>query len=299
MSSTAASPELTERRETIELPDGRSLSWTAFGAQDGPVVLVLDGPGSRGMPRAASRTAAGLGIRLVAPDRPGFGGSDPAPVRSHQATADDLVALMDALGHDRFGILAQSGGTPFALGVAAAAGDRVSGLAFVGAVVPIGEPGALEDVSGPMLTMFRLARRAPFLLRPLLEAAGRSARKDPAKMAKKYAEDLPAADQHVLSDAAMWAIHERGTWEALETPRAFAREARMLARPWDVDLGRITAPVELWVGEKDPVHPPSMAHELARRLGGAPVHVVPDAATFGCVTVYGDVLDFAVREPST
>jgi pimeloyl-ACP methyl ester carboxylesterase len=298
MSSPATdSAPVREVRQTVSLPDGRTLAWTAFGADHGPAVLVLDGPGSRGMPRAASPIARELGIRLVAPDRPGFGGSDPSPMKSHRATADDLLVLMDELGHDSFGVLAQSGGTPFALGVAAS--ERVTGLAFVGAILPLGEPGALDDVSGPMLTMFKVAKRAPFLLGPMLGAAGRSARKDPAKMAKKYAEDLPPADKRVLDDPAMWAIHERGTWEALESPKAFAREARMLARPWDVSPAEVVAPVELWVGDRDPVHPPSMARELAKRLGGAPVHVVPEAATFGCVTVYGDVLRFAVRDGST
>jgi pimeloyl-ACP methyl ester carboxylesterase len=296
-SPAAASAPVREARQTISLPDGRKLAWTAFGADDGPAVLVLDGPGSRAMPRVASPIAGELGIRIVAPDRPGFGDSDPSPVRSHRAVADDLLVLMDELGHERFGVIAQSGGTPFALGVAAS--ERVTGLAFVGAIVPLGEPGAIDDVSGPMRTMFRVAKRAPFLLGPMLGAAGRSARKDPATMAKKYAADLPSADKAVLDDPAMWAIHERGTWEALESPKGFAREARMLARPWDVDPKDVVAPVELWVGERDPVHPPSMARELARRLGGAPVHVVPDAATFGCVTVYGDVLRAAVRERST
>ena len=297
----AATPSSMQSEEpkTVELPDGRTLGWTPFGAAGGPAVLVLDGPGSRGLPRAASGIAADLGVQLVAPDRPGFGKSDPPPTRSHAATARDLITLMDALGHERFGVLGQSGGTPFALGVAAAGGDRVTGLAFVGGIIPLAEPSALDDVSGPMLTMFRLAKRAPFLLKPLLVAAGRSARKDPVKMAKKYAEDLPPADQAVLADPAMWAIHEQGTAEALDHPAAFAREAANLARPWDVDLSAITAPTELWVGERDPVHPPVMSRRLAERLGGAPVHVVPGAATFGCVPVYGDVLAFAVREPST
>src|SRR4051812_11863004 len=163
MSSTTTPTPTEAAPSTVSLPDGRTLGWTAFGGADGPAVLVLDGPGSRGLPRAASPIARELGIRLVAPDRPGFGASDPAPTDSHAATAADLVVLMDELGHDRFGVLGQSGGTPFALGVAAAAGQRVTGLAFVGAIVPLGERGALDDVSGPMLTMFKVARRAPFL----------------------------------------------------------------------------------------------------------------------------------------
>src|SRR5262245_14404655 len=54
---TSASAPVREERKTISLPDGRTLAWTAFGAGEGPANLVLDGPGSRGMPRAASPIA--------------------------------------------------------------------------------------------------------------------------------------------------------------------------------------------------------------------------------------------------
>ena len=69
----------------------------------------------------------------------------------------------------------------------------------------------------------------------------------------------------------------------------------MLARPWDVDLATITAPVAFWVGERDVTHPPVMSRRMAERLGGAPVHVVPEAATFGLLGVYPDALAFASR----
>ena len=61
-------------------------------------------------------------------------------------------------------------------------------------------------------------------------------------------------------------------------------------KPWGVDLGAVRAPVAFWVGELDPTHPKVMSLRMAERLGGAPVTVVPGAATFAMVQVFPDVL---------
>jgi pimeloyl-ACP methyl ester carboxylesterase len=127
----------------------------------------------------------------------------------------------------------------------------------------------------------------------VLDGVARRTRKDPAAAARKYAEGVPAADRAVLEDPRMWAIHETTSAEAVSSPAAFAREARLLAGRWDVDRGRVTAPAALWVGELDPTHPPVMARRLAQRLGGATVTVVPGAATFGMLPVYPDLLRHA------
>jgi pimeloyl-ACP methyl ester carboxylesterase len=281
------------RDAELRLPDGRSLSYGLYGSADGPLVVVLDGAGSRGLGRAAASAAETLGVTLLVPDRPGFGRSTPAPARSIAEIGDDLLALVRSLGFRRFGIFAQSGGTPFALALAAAGADDVTGVALVGAISPLGEPDALQDVGGPMRTMFVLARRAPWLLRPLLGSVARKTQKDPEAAARAYAKDLPDADRAVLDDPRMWAIHVATSAEAIASPAAFAREARKLARPWGVGLDAVTAPAAFWVGELDPTHPPVMSRRMAVRLGGAPVTVVPGAATFGMLPVYPDALRHA------
>jgi pimeloyl-ACP methyl ester carboxylesterase len=293
--SRSLTPELDA---AIELADGRMLSYGVLGDPGAAtVVVVLDGPGSRGLARAAGPVAADRGLRLIAPDRPGFGRSTPLADRRFADVAADVLALADALRAQRFGILAQSGGTPYALAVAAAAPARVTGLALVGAVSPLGEPDALADVSGPMRMPFMAARRAPWLLRPLFEVAARSTRRDPERSARRFAGSAPPADRAALEDPRLWQLHVRTTAESLEAPAEWAREAALLARPWPIDLGAIRAPVALWVGEKDVTHPPVMSRRLAARLGGAPVHVVPGAATFAMLPVFGDVLAFAAGAP--
>jgi pimeloyl-ACP methyl ester carboxylesterase len=281
------------READLRLSDGRTISYGLYGAADGPLVVVLDGPGSRGLGRALAATANTLGVTLLVPDRPGFGHSTEAAGLSIVDVADDLLALPRSLGVERFGIVAQSGGTPYALALAAAADDSIRGLSFIGAIVPLNEPDALQDVHGPMRAMFTVARRAPWLLRPMIGAVARKTRRNPEAAARAYAKDLPDADRAVLEDPAMWAIHAVTSAEAVSSPAAFAREARMLAQPWGVSLSSVTAPVAFWVGELDPTHPPVMSRRMAQRLGDAPVTVVHGASTFGMLSVYPDVLRHA------
>jgi pimeloyl-ACP methyl ester carboxylesterase len=281
------------RDADLRLSDGRTISYGLYGAADGPLVVVLDGPGSRGLGRALAAAANTTGVTLLVPDRPGFGSSTAASGRSVVDVAGDLLALVRSLHIERFGIVAQSGGTPYALALAAAAGNSVTALSFVGAIVPLDEPDALRDVHGPMRTVFTIARRAPWLLRPMIGAVARRTRRNPEAAARAYAKDLPDADRAVLEDPAMWAIHSLTSAEAVSSPAAFAREARLLAQPWGIDLSSVTAPVAFWVGELDPTHPPVMSRRMAQRLGDAPVTVVPGAATFGMVSVYPEVLGHA------
>ncbi len=286
----------TERDGSVVLVDGRTLTYAELGDPAGGPVVVLDGPGSRGLARAAHDAAVIAGARLIVPDRPGFGGSTPDPGRTYRSWPPDLAGLLDALGIGSFGIFAQSGGTPFAFASAVALPDRVRALAFTGAVSPLGERGALDGVAGPMRMNFVLARRAPWLLRPLLGMASRQMRKDPEKAAGRFVPNLPPADREVLAAHGMQEMHVRTTAEILGSTKEMAHEIRMLARPWEVDLGAVRPPVAFWVGEQDGTHPPEMSRRLAARLGNAPVKVVPAAGTFGLRPLYGDVLAFALRD---
>jgi len=282
-----------ERAARIELPDGRTLAYRTLGAADGPLVVVLDGPGSRGLARAAAPIAAALGIRLAAPDRPGAGDSAPAPALGIADWPRDHAALLDALGAERAGILGQSGGTPFALAAAAALPARTSAVALVGPLAPLTEREPRATAGRQLRLASALARHAAWLLRAGLGAGARSARKDPERTARRAVKRLPPADAAALEDPALWALHVQATQEILARPEGVAHELKLFGRPWGIDLGAVAAPVALWSGECDVVHPTAHARWLAARLGDAPVATVADAATFGMLAIYPDALRFA------
>jgi pimeloyl-ACP methyl ester carboxylesterase len=293
--STPISPLAGEREATLELPGGRTMSYATFGAEDAPLVVVLDGPGSRGLARACAPIAAELGLRLVAPDRPGWGATTLVPGRGIADWPQDHAALLDALGEPRAGILSQSGGTPFALAAAAALPERVSAIALLGATGQLDDPAVMAEAGGQVRSGARLSRRMPWLLRLALRSMARRVGKDPEKAARRLLKNVPEADARALDEPRLWDLHVRATREILSRPDAVANEIGLLAHPWGIDLGAVRAPLQFWTGAGDRLHPASHAQRLARQLGGAPVDVVEGAATFGLMAIYPDALRFAAR----
>ena len=277
-----------ETAKTVVLGDGRRLDYTLHGDPAGTPVVVLDGPCSRGLARAAGPIAADLGLMLVAPDRPGSFNSTPKPGRTFRDWPADHAALLDALGIERAGILGQSGGTPYALAAAAALPQRVTAVALMGAIAPLTDERAFKTAGKEIRIGARLSRRAPWLFRFALKHT------DPDKAARKAVGELPRKDAELMRDGRLFGLHLQCTREILGQPRQVAEEIALIARPWDIDYPAIEAPVELWTGEGDPVHPVPHARIVAELLGGGPrVNVVPEAAGFGLLERYPAALGFA------
>jgi hypothetical protein len=87
--------------------DGRRLAYATYGDPDGRPVLVHHGsPGSRLVGQLLDGAARERGLRLVAPDRPGFGRSTHDPDRTIPDWPGDAAAVLDALGIERASVVA-------------------------------------------------------------------------------------------------------------------------------------------------------------------------------------------------
>ena len=118
---------------------GVSIAWQAVGPADGRPVLVVHGFGSN---RQANWLDAGwaepleaAGIRGILVDLRGHGESDKPVGPEHYAPAaflDDLVAVLDALGLERVGVLGYSFGARLGWELGRAHPGRVSALVLGG-----------------------------------------------------------------------------------------------------------------------------------------------------------------------
>ena len=124
---------------TVRLATGRVVGYYEYGDPRGAPLFVLHGTplSDAGFPWAA-RAARERGLRLIAPDRPGVGLSDRAPVPLVAHYGAELGATADALGIDPFGVLGYSGGGPPALAAAYALPERVSVAGVVAGMGPTG-----------------------------------------------------------------------------------------------------------------------------------------------------------------
>ena len=120
---------------------GRTVCVAEAGEPEGHAVFCLHGtPGSRLFWHEVVEDAGKRGIRLIAYDRPGYGGSDPDPGRVVADAADDIAAIADALGVERYAVYGGSGGGPHALANAVRP-ERVVAVAALASVAPWGADG--------------------------------------------------------------------------------------------------------------------------------------------------------------
>lgn len=97
----------------VDLSDERRLAYAEYGEPtDAPGFLFHGLPGSRLAWGLLLGNLIPTGVRIIAPDRPGYGCSDPQPGRSLLDWADDVTELADILEIEKFAIVGVSGGGP-------------------------------------------------------------------------------------------------------------------------------------------------------------------------------------------
>lgn len=229
--------------------------------------------------------ARDLGCRLVIPDRPGSRDSTPKPGRRVTDWPADHLALIDALGVDRFGIVTQSGGTPYGIAVAGAVPEWVTAHSLLGAIAPLAEKAQWRAAGKEMRMAALMSRHAPFLLRAGFKRQYR-------KLPDSALDLLEEPDAEVVQIPWVKELFVATTAEQFGNPNRFIEEVRILCKPWGITPGAVRA--SLWTGEFDRMHPPSHPRGVAKLLAGdPPVTVVPGVDQIGLLVIFEDALRFA------
>ncbi len=264
--------------DILTLADGRSLAHQRYGNSQGRPLYVFHGfPGCRLQARLQQGLALAAGVCLVAVDRPGFGGSSPAPDRTLLDWADDVAQLADALGHERFGVVGVSCGGPHALACALRLPHRVRYTGLLAGIGPMDDP-ALRRGQLPALRMlFALARVHPALVWPFLRLDRWMFLRDPEKAVRTLSKAFSAPDRAMLAtDPTLARNFAESVTEAYRQGVGGAMtEAALIARPRGFRLEDITVPVHLYQGGLDRLVPVQMARHMAAHLPQARLQLYP------------------------
>lgn len=258
----------------IRLPDGRRLVCAEYGERGRSIpVLYLHGfLGSRLEPRVAGDQ----GLHLLAPDRPGYGASEPCPGLSLRGFAADMAVLLDALRIDRAAVVGVSAGGPYAMATAAVLGDRVARLALVCVVANK----RMLRSEGGVVQLMRLARRHGRLALGLAPVLLRNLRRHGLDQTVLRLLLLP--ERHLLAPGIDPLRVERLVLVSLRegTRRGVAgalADLELLTRRWDVGPRSVRCPTLVLHGALDRVVPPAHAHWYASRLADCRLEIVPEA----------------------
>ena len=293
---------------TVPLAGGRMLTLDDVGDPAGAPVVYLHGtPDSRLARHPDDGLASAAAVRLLAVDRPGYGGTSPLPGGAGDpdwpaVVAADLAAALDTLGVDRVAVLAWSGGALAGLALAAAGGapqsplaGRVAALGIVAGLAPrqaYDDP-EVRSAGAPRLGLVELAEVVPPgdlgpevapLLAPVrcdaaLAAEHQAAARNPADAAELATVDGAA---EVMAAALVEAVRSG--------PAGVEADVEAQARPLPVVLGDVTCPVRLWYGTADEVAPPAFGRWYRAHLPAARLTVVDGAGHYLAFTRWRELL---------
>jgi pimeloyl-ACP methyl ester carboxylesterase len=267
----------------LELPlrDGRTLSYCLYGRDHGvPVIFHYGTPGVRLLSPQAVRAAVRQGVRLLVPDRPGYGGSTRRPGRRVADVVEDVSLLADALGWDRFATWGSSGGAPHALACAALLPDRVRRCAAVVSPAPFDAEGLdwFAGMSPGNVEEFTQARLGEATYRPLVERLAREAVASVEAGEVEIPPDynLPEADLAVLRGRLLERGHHQRTRMAfLGGVDGWIDDIMAMTEPWGFHLSQIDAPMSIWYGPDDVLSPRGHAEWLMAHLPNAKRRELP------------------------
>lgn len=269
---------------TVWAADGRRLTVRVLGNPSGAPVLFMHGtPGSRVGPHPRSQLLYNLGVRLIAYDRPGYGGSDRLPLRQVAHAAADVRSIADELGLDTFSVVGRSGGGPHALACAALLPDRVDRLAVLVGLAPRHAEGLdwYADMTESNRREYTIAESGVLALAKAIETSAEQIRNDPAQLLRNLGPELPLPDWRVVADNGIRVGLRRNYAEAVNRSGAgWVDDARSFTQEWGFDPADILVPTLLWHGAQDVFSPVAHTHWLARAIPNATERIVQDAAHF-------------------
>jgi pimeloyl-ACP methyl ester carboxylesterase len=270
--------------------DGSVIAFEVVGEPGATPLLFCHGlADSRLSARLFTQAARELRLRVVAPDRPGVGGTDPRRLRRLVDWVEDAELVLDALRTDSAALLGISAGGPFAAACAAGIPGRVRSLMLVS---PLGLPAwpTRGMASGERLCL-GVARHAPAFGGWFLGRLATLARRSPRLFLRLATSELPGIDRRALEQPGMRdpfltsyiEAFRRGSW-------GVAQDLRVLTRPWGFELGSIEVPTSIHHGDADTTVPPRHAQLFAEVIPGAQLQLHPGHGHFSILGAAREML---------
>lgn len=257
----------------ITLTDGRVLAYEEYGDPQGHPVFYFHGwPSSRLGARKLGPAAAACHVRLISPDRPGYGLSNYQRHRRLLDWPDDLVQLADTLKISRFSVVGVSGGGPYAAVCGYAIPNRLHRLGIVVGLAPTNLPEIFSGIAWLNRLSWRLLISSHFfaflgalgnLIKirylPALDIVGWGGQYDQVNVRKLNAE-----------------FHETMLEAFRQGVGGPYRDLVIYSHDWGFAVSAIKTPTDLWYGDQDKNVSLNMGKYYASQISGSKLTVYPD-----------------------
>jgi pimeloyl-ACP methyl ester carboxylesterase len=260
-------------RLQVSTPDGRRLEVEVGGPPEGrPLLFQVGTPSAGRLYEPLVEVGAARGLRHIAYSRPGYGRSERRAGRRVADCVDDIEAVCEALGVERFLTVGWSGGGPHALACAALLPKRTLAAATLAGVAPRDAAGLewLDGMGEENVAEFGAAdagaEQLEKFLRPerdgILAAGGPEIGESLGQLMSPVDRDAASGEFAEYLAALFHGGLEQDIWGWFDDDVAFAGD-------WGFALDRIERPVAVWQGSEDRFVPYAHGQWLAVNVAGA------------------------------
>jgi len=288
-----------KNNQTLQLFDRRQLGFAEYGDPGGkPVFFFPGGPSTRLFHHPDESVASSLSARIITLDRPGYGLSSFQSGRTLLDWPDDVCELADALGITSFAVAGISAGGPYVAACAYKIPERVTSATIISGVGPTDVETGTKQLYRKRQIAITLARKAPWLLRPLIWLLQNPQRGPERYFENTLAESSPP-DQAILNQPEIKAMLIPNWVEGVrQGVRGFAWEGIIFAHPWGFPLEEITFPISIWHGDTDASIPLSMAKHIANAIPNSKLRVIPNEGHFLLFKYWKEILSNILQSPT-
>lgn len=290
--SSGAYLSYRQEQQQIRLRDGRRFAYTDAGPEHGtPVVLIHGNPGSRLMQHPDEGIIDRLGVRLIVPDRPGFGYSTYQVNRKLTDLPDDIIQLMNRLGVTRFSVFGVSAGGPYVAALAHKYPERVRSAAMVSGVAPFDRADAYAGVNDNYRAAYQLGKLPAWMLFPAMAWSNYALLANNVLKWKYMVDNASPADLDVLGNPKIRAQINAFRKEATRFgSQGVVQETKIITRPWGFRLTDVRTPIHLWYWADDQIVSQQMGRFLHERLPNSIPHFEDGGGHFSIYTAWERIL---------
>ena len=282
----------------LTLSDGRKVSYLDIGDPKGTPILYFHGsPGSRYEALFAEKSAISHNLRIIAPDRPGFGDSDFKPDYSLLDYNNDIIEIVDQLNVSKFGAVGVSGGGTTVLSLAYEYSNRLLFAVDISGYAPIHKTG-LSKVMVPLDRLFwRIAKIAPWLFKLSFSYMGRIATtKSPQKFSKLLKSAYSGPDAEILENEEMAKFLRVDMIEAFKNGADGPSWDTMIRYlDWEFNIQDIDFKIHIFHGSEDITVPLKFAEYKAEHLQNTSYTVYKDEGHFMFVRKFDEILSQVIH----
>ena len=279
----------------IQLSDGYKMCYAEFGEPKGEPVFMFHGnPGVRFSWDLYPGSPFLENIRIIAPDRPGYGQTE-FKKNALEKWPKDVAELADHLGISKFHLFAPSGGGPYALACAWKIPERIKSIGLFGSVGPFTKESGF-GVNKPLRILWSLSNQLFFLVKFQNKLMAKKARKDPFKLFKAIRDlELSGYDKKIATKKQIENIFIKVFPESYLQNGIGSAYDVTLPKNWNIPLSQIKSKVILWQAEEDFLTG-NMTKYIADKLPNSELIILPKVGHLWIMEHVKEVLERLINK---